>query len=123
MAKQLGESLDTRIPEAFVAAEPIVGALERPRIDAAVVNSSTHGAFHEPGPLESLDVLRRGSERHPVGCGELPDRLLAFCEPLEHRTAGAVAECPEDEIESSLLFNHEVEYTSRRLIVNQLVEG
>ena len=47
MAEQLDESFDPRVPEAFVAAEPAVGALERSRVDAAVVDAPANGAVHE----------------------------------------------------------------------------
>src|ERR671916_1280994 len=106
MPEQLDEPLDARIPEAFVVTEPVLGALERPRVDAAVVDASTHGALHQASPLEGLDVLRRGGKRHPVWCGELADRLLALREPLEHRPPGVVAEGAEDEVESPCTFNH-----------------
>src|SRR5438105_3681334 len=123
MAEQLGEPPDARIPEAFVGAEPVVGALQRPRIDTAVVDASTHGAFHEAGPLQCLDVLRRRSERHPIWCRELADGPLPVAEPLEHGAPSRVAERPEDEVESPLsLFNHVVEYISRSAIVNPFVE-
>jgi hypothetical protein len=123
MAKQLDESLDTRIPEALIAAEPIVGALERPRIDAAVVDASADGAFHEPGPLEGLDVLGCRGEGHPVRCRELANGLFTFGEPLEHRAPGVVAESAEDEVELHLLlFNHTVEHIQMPWIVNRFVE-
>src|SRR5689334_19244220 len=111
MAKQLDEPLDARVPEAFVTAEPVVGASEWPRVDAAVVDTTADGAFHESCPLEGLDVLRCRSKRHLVRRGELADCLLALGEPLEHRAPGVVAKRAEDEIESGgRLFNHRVEY-------------
>lgn len=113
MSEQLDEPLDARIPEAFVVTEPVVGALERPRVDAAVVDASAHGAFHKASPLEGLYVLRRRSERHPVWCGELADGLLALGQPLEHRPPSGVAEGTEDEVESLCTFNHIVEYGTR----------
>jgi len=124
MAQQLDEPLDSRIPEAFVGAKPVVGALERPRVDAAVVDSPTHGAFHESCPLEGLDVLRCRGERHLIRCRELTNGLLAFGEALEHRAASMVAERAEDEVESRLLimFNHMVEHIGERQIVNRFVE-
>lgn len=123
MAKQFDEPVDARIPESFVGAEPTVGPLERPRVDAAVVDASTDGALHESGPLEGLDVLRRRGEGHPVRCRELANGLLPFGEPFEHRTPGVVAERTEHEIELRLmLFNHTVEHTDSPLIVNQFVE-
>jgi hypothetical protein len=124
MAEQLDEPLDSRIPEAFVPAEPTIRALERTGIDAAVVNSSAHGALHESRPLQGLDVLRRRGERHPVWCRELANSLLALGEPLEHGAPRVVAERAEDEVESRvLMFNHDVEYTNRPLNVNRMVEG
>ena len=100
MAEQLGEPLDACIPEALVAAEPVIGTRKRARIDAAVVNAPADGAFHEAGFLESLDVLRGCRERHVVWGGELADGLLAFGQALEHGAAGAVAEGSEDEVET-----------------------
>lgn len=73
------------------------------------MDPSADGAFHEPGPLERLDVLRRGGQRHAVRCGQLADGLFALRETLEHGAPGGVAERSEDEIESRMLFNHMVE--------------
>src|SRR5215216_1532789 len=110
MPEQLDEPLDACVPEAFVVAKPVVGALERAWIDATVVDASADGALHEAGPLESPDVLRGRRERDPVRRGELADRLLALGEPLEHRPSRVVAEGAEDEVESICTFNHTVEY-------------
>ena len=123
MAEPLDEPLDPRVPEAFVAAEPIIGARERPRVDPAVVDPSAHRALHESGSLEGLDVFRRRGERHPVGRGELAHGVFALGEPLEHGAAGVVAEGAKDEVEPCLLmFNHVVEHIGCRSIVNRLVE-
>ena len=90
MAQQLDKPLDARIPEAFVAAEPVVGALERAGVDADLVDAATHRAFHESGPLQGLDVLRRRGERHPMRRRELADGLLTLGEPREHRAPGVI---------------------------------
>lgn len=122
MAQQFREPLDPCIPEPLIPAEPIVGALERPRIDAAVVDPATHGAFDEPGLLERLDVLRGGRERHAMWCGELGNCLFTSGEPFQHRAPGGVAECPENAVEPVRLFNHTVEYICGNAFVNHLVE-
>jgi hypothetical protein len=123
MAEQLGEPLEPRIPEAFVGTKPVVGALERTRIDTAVVDASAHSAFHQAGPLQGLDVLRCCGKGHVVRCRELANGQLPFGEPPEHGTASVIAERPEDEVESRLnLFNHVVEYMSRLPIVNRFIE-
>jgi hypothetical protein len=122
MSEQFDEPLDARVPEAFVVPEPIVGALERPRVDAAIVDASAHGTFHKTSPLEGLDVLRRCGERHLVRRRELADGLLAFREPLEHGPARVVTEGAEDEVESVRTFNHIIEYSRAPTIVNPSVE-
>jgi hypothetical protein len=123
MAEQLDESLEPRIPEAFVGTKPVVGALERTRIDTAVVDASAHGAFHQAGPLQGLDVLRRCGKGHVVRCRQLADGQLPFGEPPKHGTPSVVAERTEHEVEARLsLFNHVVEYMGRLPIVNWFVE-
>ena len=123
MAQQLDEPLDARIPEAFVAAKPVIGASEGPRIDAAVVDATAHGALDKPGALERLDVLGGCGERHPVRRCQLPDGVLALGEALEHRTAGRVAEGAKDEVEACvMMFNHMVEDSAAPRIVNYPVE-
>ena len=114
MPEQLDEPFDARIPETFVRAEPVVGAFERPRVDAAVVHAPAHGALHQARPLEGLDVFRRRGERHPVRCGEVAHRLFTLGEPLEHRSPGVVGEGAKDDIESGLTFNHIVEHIAGR---------
>ena len=118
MSEQFDEPLDACIPEAFVVTEPVVGARERPRVDAAVMDASANGALHKAGPLEGLDVLRR---REAVR-GELTGGLFAPGEALEHRPPGVVAEGAEDEVESMCTFNHIVEYGHGTMIVNPVVE-
>lgn len=111
MAQQLDEPLDPRIPETFVAAEPVVGARQRPRVDAAVVNAPAYGALHEAGTFKRLDMLRRRGQRHLVWRRELADGLLAAGEALEHRTPSVVAERAKHEVEPRLImFNHVVEH-------------
>jgi hypothetical protein len=110
MAEQLDEPIDARIPETFIVAEPVVGALERSRVDAHVMDASTHRPFHETRPLERLDVLGCRGERHSVWRGELADGLLALGEPLEHRSPSVVGECAENKVKPVRTFNHIVEY-------------
>ena len=99
MSEELGEPLDARIPEALIAPQPGVGALELSRLDATVVDASAHGALYEPGALECLDVLGRRGQRHPVWRGQLAHGELRACEALEHGSARAVAEGAKDEVE------------------------
>src|SRR5688572_12075802 len=108
--QQLDEPLDARVPQAFVVAEPVVGALERPGVDTAVVDASPNCSGDEASPLQGLDVLRGGGQRHPVRSGQVADGLLPPCEPLEHRPPGGVAEGAEHEIEAARTLNHVVEY-------------
>src|SRR5581483_9529956 len=115
MAQQLDEPLDAHIPEAFIAAEPFVGARQRSRIDAAVVDAPAHGAFHESRAFESLDVLRRRGERYRERGGELADAQLALGQALEHGAARMIAERAEDNVEPSVvMFNHMVERITER---------
>src|SRR5438132_7939518 len=123
MAEQLDEPFDPRVPKAFVAAEPVVGALERSRVDAAVVDASADGAFHEPGSFQRLDVLRGRGERHPIWRRELADGVLTLGKSLEHGPPGLVTECAEDEVEpGAIMFNHTVEDSADRSVVNRPVE-
>src|SRR5215210_5588859 len=122
MPEQLDQPVDARIPEAFVVPEPVVGPLQRPRVAPAVVDASPHRPFHQAGPLEGLDVLRRRCQRHPVRCGELANRLLPLGESGEHGPAGVVAEGTEDEVEVAGMLNHMVEYATGTGIVNLAVE-
>src|SRR5688572_23078693 len=109
MAEQLDEPFDPRIPQAFVCAQPVVRALERSRVYAAVVDSPADGAFHESCPLEGLDVLRGSGERDPIRRGELADRVLAFGKSLEHGAPCPVTQGAEDEVEAGVgMFNHTV---------------
>src|SRR3954462_8580361 len=109
MPEELDEPFDASIPEALVVPQPVIGALERPGIDAAVVNASADGAFHETGFLERLDVLRGCRERHPMRGSQVADGLLALRQGLEHGPPRPVAESAEDDVESFILFNHVVE--------------
>ena len=123
MAEQLDEPFDPRIPEAFVAPEPVVGAPERAWVDPAVVDAPANGALDEPRPFQCLDVLRGRRKRHPMWRRKLADGVLTLCELLEHGAPGLVTECAEDEIEPRvIMFNHIVEYIRCRRIVNSMVE-
>ena len=122
MAEQLDEPFDSRIPESFISAQPVVRALQWSWVDAAVVDSPANGALHETGSLERLDVLRGRGERNPIRRRELADRVLASGKSFEHSSAGPVTECAEDEVEARVLFNHTVEYICCGRIVNRVVE-
>src|SRR5688572_28226175 len=123
MAEQLDEPFDPRIPEAFVAAEPIVGVRERPRADAAVVDAPADGARYEPGSFQRLDVLRGRGERHPKRRRKLADGVLTLGKSLEHVPPGPVTERAEDEVEPRVIMvNHTVEYSTGRSFVNRSVE-
>jgi hypothetical protein len=123
VAEQLDEPLDPRIPEAFVAAQPVVGTRERSRVDAAIVDAPAHSAFHEPGSFQRLDVLRGRGERHPIRRRELADGVLTLGKSLEHGPPGLVTERVEDEVEPRvIMFNHTVEDSGDRSIVNRPVE-
>src|ERR1700694_5315084 len=123
VAEQLDEPFDPRIPEAFVAAQPVVGARQRSRVDAAIVDAPADGAFHEPGSFERLDVLRCRGERHPIWRRELADGVLTLGKSLEHGPPGLVTECAVDEVEPRvIMFNHAVEDNIARSFVNRLVE-
>jgi len=122
MAKQLGEPLDSRIPESFIAAKPVVGAREGPGVDSAVVNSPAHGALDQAGPLEGLDVLRRRGEGHAVRRRKLAHGLLAFRESLQHPAPGVIGKCAENQIKSCpTMFNHMVEYIRHPPGVNSVL--
>jgi hypothetical protein len=123
MAEQLDEPFDPRIPKAFVAAEPVVGVRERPRVDAAVVDTPAYGALYEPGSFQRLDVLRGRGERHPIRRRKLADGVLTLGKSLEHGPPGPVTECAEDEVEPRvIMFNHMVEDSTGRSFVNRPVE-
>src|SRR5687768_5141546 len=112
MPKQRDQSLDAGVPELLVLAEPGVGAGQRARVDAKVMNPAAHRALHQAGALESLDVLGRRCERHTMGCCEIGHRLLSPDEPLEHRTASVISQGAKNHVElSATLLNHMVEYS------------
>src|SRR5688500_750132 len=84
VAEQFNESLDSCVPEALVAAQPIIGTRERTRVDATVVDAPAHGALYEPGSFERLDVLRGRGERNAVRRSKLADSVLSGSQSLEH---------------------------------------
>lgn len=123
MAEQFDEAIDPRIPEAFVVAQPVIGASERAWVDAAVMDAPTDGAFHQSGSFQHLDVLRSCGERHPIRRRELADGVLAPGQSFEHGPTSLVTEGAEDEVEPRLMmFNHMVEYRIHGTFVNRSVE-
>src|SRR5437868_5535309 len=98
MAQRLDEPLDAGVPQTFVVAEPAVGALQRPWVDATIVDASAHGAFHQSCPFEGLYVLRCRRKRHAIGRSELAHSVLAPGESLEHRPPRVVTKGAKDEI-------------------------
>jgi len=123
MAKQLGEALDSLIPEALARTKPVISTRERAWVYAAIVNATPDGSLHEPCPLESLDVLRCGGERHLKWRRQLADCVLPARKAGEHCAAGLIAQRMTHEIETfSRMFNHMVEHSTHCQIVNPLVE-
>ena len=72
LAQEPVERIEAVGPEAFVEAQPFVGAGERPGLEAAEMGAAAHLAADQAGVFQRLDVLGGGGERHREGLGELP---------------------------------------------------
>jgi hypothetical protein len=78
---------------------------------------------HQSSFLQRLDVFRGAGERHLKGGGEIADAALAPGESLKDCPPRGIGQSVEDGVQAvGVMFNHVVEYSSRVIIVNRMVE-
>ena len=94
--KEPFEQVETVGPEPLVETQPLLGAGERPGVQATQVSAPAHLAADQSGVLEHLDVLGGRGERHGEGLRQLAHRPFAADELAEHPPAGRVAEGVKD---------------------------
>ena len=101
LAEEPFEHVQTVGPEALVEAQPLVGAGERPGLEAAQMGAAAHLAADQPGVLQRLDVLR-GRRRSDIANGVARAGRPCVRRPASSRSIGrrvGVAEGVEDGIE------------------------
>jgi hypothetical protein len=101
LAEEAFEAIQTVGPEAFVEAQPLLGAGERAGIKAAQVGAATNLAADQPGTLQCLDVLRGGREGDCEGLGKVTYRSLTTGKVAQHLPTCGIAEGMEDGVEPS----------------------
>jgi hypothetical protein len=89
-----------------VALDPCGGVAHRCRDEGRASDATLAAHAREPRPLEHTHVLGRRGQRHVEARRQLPDGLVAGCEPAEDLTSHRVREGCERRVE--LMVNHVV---------------
>src|SRR4051794_4229733 len=106
-------SLESALPEAPVAVDPLGGFPEGIAVDAGGPELCRAAARDQAGALEDLEVLGDGLHADRERLGELAHRRLAGCQPLQDRPPGGIGEGGEGPVE--LIGGHGA-------VLNQMVE-
>src|SRR5262245_39148574 len=77
------EAIESFVPKATVAFEPVVDLLEGAWLDAARPPLRLAAPHDEVGALQHLEMLGDGRQAHVEWLGELGDRGLTECEPRQ----------------------------------------
>ena len=80
------------------------------------MRATAHRAADKAGGFQRLHMLGSAGEAHLEGGGKLADAALATGEGVQHASPGRIGEGVEDGVEG-LLFNHKVEYSGPRKII------
>lgn len=86
----------TIVPEASVGLYPAGDFAQSLRLQPAETPLRLPALGYEPRPLEDLEVLGDGGQRHLEGLGQLSHRRLTGGQPGQDRAPGGVGEGPED---------------------------
>ena len=100
MVQIRAQAIEPRIPEFFLAVQPVERALERAALQPAIDDPAHLVALDETSVLEDAEVLDEAGERHGKGMGQVAHRLLAETQAGEHRTPRGVGECAKNRIET-----------------------
>ncbi len=89
----------------------------------ARMRSPLHLAGNEASGFKNLDMFRCRSQRHLEGFGQLGYGSLALGKTSQHLPSRGIAESVENGVKFGCkIFNHVVEYSDSRKLVNYLVE-
>ena len=96
--KKALERIQAVSPEALVKAQPLVGAGEWSRVEAAQMSASAHLTKDQSRVLQHFDVLRGPCKRHRKRLGKLAYRSLTADQFAKHPPARGVAQGMKDNI-------------------------
>ena len=103
------QAVEARVPEFFVALQPIHRSLQRTALELTAHHAAGLCAHDEARILQNTEMLDESRQRHAEWLGELTHRAFAMPELREHRTPRGVGECAEDDVESiARIVNHKV---------------
>lgn len=101
-AEVRGETVELVLPELAIRVEPRRRIPHRVRRETHATHSSVAPPLHQSRPLEHDEVLADRGKRHREGARQLADGGLPTGEARDDRSARAVGEGAEDEVETGL---------------------
>ena len=100
--------IELRFPESSIPLDPLECPAHRGGIDRGAPDAPTPFHRRAAGPLEHVDVLRDGRQRHVEASGELADRSVAEGEAGEDLAPRRVGERGEGRVQHERMVNHVV---------------
>lgn len=92
--------IETLVPEALIAVEPVVGFLHGPGLQPAGDGAAVLGSRDQTGGGQHVEVLHDRRQRHGEGLGQFTDgNGLGFAHAGEQRAPGWVRQSGKGAIE------------------------
>jgi hypothetical protein len=110
--EKLAEPIEAPVHHLAVSVDPLPGVLQASRAENALSSAPDLLGPDELDVLEHAHVLLHSGQRDPERLRQLGDRGAAVAEPLEDGPARRVGERREGSIESRLILNHVVQYST-----------
>lgn len=94
----LAEPTQAAVPEVAIVRQPIIGGLQRRRVESARTELRILASRYEPGVLENLEVLRDRRQADIVGGGEFVNGGISFGKTGQDVPPRACGEREEDAV-------------------------
>ena len=103
------QAVEARVPEFFVALQPIHSSFQRTALELTTHHSAGLAPYDEPGIFQNAQMLDESRQRHRKRLRKFADRSFAVLEPGEHGPARGIGEGAENRVErAGRIVNHKV---------------
>jgi hypothetical protein len=90
LGKVVAKSVEMPLPARASLGDPLLGRLQRRRLNAAGTHASDLLRANKPARFQDLEMLDDRWERHRKRPGELAHRSRSAAQPLDHEPSGRI---------------------------------